>query len=93
MRHIGWNNVLCISGGQYLFDDASNTVIFPVGNGYKVIVTYHPVPDTYTVKREFHRAGKIFPKGTVEYVYAPQLGQIAYDASLYSTPFGQEVYQ
>lgn len=86
LQQIGRMNVLAISGGRSSSDlDAEGriTLTLPVGNGYKVEVTYDSGWDTYIVSRVFIRAGKRFVKGTVEQVYCDQVGEVAYRASCY----------
>lgn len=79
-QQIGIGNLLAISGGrQKAF---KSTVFLPVARGYYVAVTLTPA-DEYTVSRIFVRAGKISVKETFEGVYAENVGEVAYRASLY----------
>lgn len=80
---IGTGNILAISGGRLSYDEKGQTLILPVASGYQVLVTYQPVPDTYTVRRVMIRGGKVFEKGAVENVYADQVGEVAYRASCF----------
>lgn len=81
--HIGTGNILAISGGRLSYDEKRHTLILPVASGYQVLVTYQPVPDTYTVRRVMIRGGKVFEKGIVDNVYADQVGDVAYRASCF----------
>jgi len=90
---IGRMNVLAISGGRVhsIVNDEGETVEvqLPVGHGYRVAITLGFM-DTYTVRREFVRAGKVFVKGVVEDVYYDEIGEVAYKASCYvNVPFGK----
>ena len=101
LRQIGSMNVLAISGGrvemihetsdQYA-DGVERTepigVRLPVAAGYRVDVVLDRASDTYTVNRVFARGGKDFPKGTMTGIYAEQVGDVAYSASIYTEPFG-----
>lgn len=94
VNQMGRMNVLAISGGRVhaIVNDEGQTVEvqFPVGHGYRVAITLGFM-DTYTVRREFVRAGKVFVKGVVEDVYFDQVGEIAYQASCYvNVPFGEK---
>ena len=92
LRQIGNITLLAISGGRrevHTTPSGDPLLRLPVGNGYRVDVIYDRASDTYTVNRVFSRGGKDFPKGTMTYVYADQLSDIAYLASSFrSHPFG-----
>lgn len=82
LDQIGTMNILAISGGRVLRTD-ENTVHLPVSNGYVVEVKYVPGRDLYTVSRLLKRGAKVFQKGTIEDVYAEDLGEIAYLTSCF----------
>lgn len=100
LRQIGSMNVMAISGGRVemihdnvTYSDGTNAdepigVRLPVAAGYRVDVVLDRASDTYTVNRVFVRGGKEYPKGTMSGVYAEQVGDIAYAASIYLEPFG-----
>ena len=95
VKQIGRMNVLAISGGRVhsLVNDEGETVEvqLPVSHGYRVAITLGFM-DTWIVRREFVRAGKVFVKGVVEDVYFTEVGEVAYKASCYvNVPFGEEV--
>jgi len=95
LRQIGMMNVFAISGGRWTAitneEGECVEVILPVGKGYRVAITLGFM-DTYTVRREFVRAGKVFEKGVVEDVYCDEVGEVAYKASCFvNVPFGEEV--
>jgi hypothetical protein len=73
-------NWLALSGGRY--EVFNSTVFLPVSRGYWVAVTL-TAADDYTVNRIFIRAGKITVKETFEGVYAENIGDVAYHASLF----------
>lgn len=91
-RQIGSMNILAISGGRR--EAVSETILrLPVSSGYKVEVELDEGSDTYTVRRVTIRKSKGVPVrkvlGEVSYVFADQVGEMAYQASCYkSNPFG-----
>lgn len=80
LEQIGRINVLSISGGRICHTETG--VLFPVAQGYWVTV-HLSSDDTYVVRRVFYRSkhGKV--KSEWRNVYAEQVGEIAYRASLY----------
>ena len=80
LEQIGRMNWLAISGGRY--EVFNSTVFFPVSHGYRVAVTL-TAADDYRVTRILLRAGKISVKETFEGVYAENIGDVAYNASLF----------
>lgn len=87
LRQIGTMNVLAISGGRWGIHEGD--LILPVSNGYKVRVHLDLASDTYTVTREFVRAGKITVKGVQTNVYCDEVGEVAYRAHAFrSYEFG-----
>jgi len=91
---IGRMNVLAISGGRVgvVKNNEGETieVELPCGAGYRIsiILAWN---DTYTVTRQFVRAGTVFQKGTIEGVYCDQVGEIAYKASCWrNVEFGEK---
>lgn len=89
-HHIGPMNILAISGGRIIEVDA-NTINLPVHYGYSVEVEYKPGSDTYTVRRMWKRGTTVKVRGSVDYVYADQVGDAAYRASCFRDAFGTEV--
>jgi hypothetical protein len=87
LAQIGIGNILAISGGRIRSvindDGATIRVELPVSNGYRVAIEL-ALDDTYTVSREFVRAGKVFQKGTIKDVYFYEVGEVAYRASCYA---------
>jgi hypothetical protein len=81
LRQIGDMNVLGISGGRFI--RTLTSLLMPVAKGYWVTVTLAP-DDTYTVQRVFIRSGKASVKLKMEGVYADQVSNDAFMASLYS---------
>lgn len=94
LRQIGGLTVAAISGGRrevFTTPNGDTGVRLPVSNGYRVDVIYDRASDSYTVNRVFSRGGRDFPKGSMSWVYADQLSDIAYLASSFrSHPFGTE---
>ena len=93
IAQIGRMNIFAISGGRVGVDknDDGETikVELPVSNGYRVSIGLN-WNDTWTVSREFVRAGKVSNKGTLENVYADQVGEVAYQASCFrNVKFGE----
>jgi hypothetical protein len=93
MHQIGRGNVLAISGGR--FDTLTNEdgevtdLLLPVAYGYRVRINL-AANDTYTVRREFVRGGKVYEKGKVEDVHCTEVGEVAYRASCYvNVDFGE----
>jgi hypothetical protein len=80
IEQIGPRTVLAISGGRVLVRDTGITL--PVSSGYKVTVDL-AANDTYTVRRIFTRAGRVWVKGERSGVYCDQVGEAAYEASCY----------
>lgn len=90
LRQIGSMQILSISGGRVLHRETGVTL--PVGRGYSVTVDLAP-SDTYTVRRVFTRAGKVWIKGEETEVYCDQLGDSAYRASCFvNVDFGESGY-
>ena len=85
-KQIGLNNLFAISGGRILAvrneDQETVEVILPVGKGYRVAITLG-YDDTYIVRREFVRGGKVFTKGVQKNVYFDEVGDVAYYASCF----------
>ena len=79
-RQIGVGNLLAVSGGR--IKAFKSTVFLPVARGYYVAVTL-TAADDYKVSRIFVRAGKVSVKETFEGVYAENVGEVAYRASLF----------
>lgn len=77
---IGRGQIMAISGGRVLRTDQG--VYLPVGRGYWVAVQL-AADDTYVVTRVLYRqkTGKV--KQQWRNVYAEQLGEVAYAASLF----------
>jgi len=96
VRQIGMMNVFAISGGHVGViknnDGETVEVELKVGKGYRVCITLN-FWDTWTVRREYVRNGKVFDKGVIEDVYYDMVGEVAYQASLFiSNPdFGKKV--
>ena len=85
LNQIGKMNIFGISGGRVgVIVEKKETVEIhlPVSNGYRVSVKYG-WNDTWTVARQFVRAGVVFDKGTVENVYAEDVSEVAYQASCF----------
>jgi hypothetical protein len=78
-------NIFAISGGRVgVIKEEGETVAIemPVSHGYWVVISLG-WDDTWTVTREYIRKGVVTNKGTLEGVYADQVGEIAYQASCY----------
>jgi hypothetical protein len=93
LHQIGRGNVMAISGGRFdtlTNDDGEVTdLILPVAYGYRVRINLE-VNDTYTVRREFVRGGKVYEKGRQEGVHCDEVANVAYRASCYvNVEFGQ----
>lgn len=93
LDQIGMMNVFAISGGRWSVarDEGGEVtdLLLPVAHGYRVRVSL-AVNDTYTVRREFVRGGKIYEKGRQEDVYFDEIGEVAYRASCYvNVEFGR----
>lgn len=89
INQIGMGNIFAISGGRVEHLDTG--IIMPVSNGYSVWVNL-AWDDTYTVSRIYKRGLKLFIKGTVEGVYAENIGEVAYVASCFvNREFGKKV--
>jgi hypothetical protein len=93
LDQIGTMNVFAISGGRRgVMRDENGEVtdlILPVAHGYRVRISL-AANDTYTVRREFVRGGKVYEKGRQEDVYCDEIGEVAYRASCYvNVEFGQ----
>jgi len=78
VAQIGKMNYFAISGGRGIKGQSS--LLMPVHAGYWVTVTLDP-SDTYTVRRIFCRAGKVFVKHEWTDVYCDEVGDVAYLAS------------
>lgn len=76
---IGHANMLAISGGRS--SNFYQCTIMPVAYGYHVVISLN-ADDTYKVQRVFMRAGKASIKAEWTNVYADQIGEVAYQASL-----------
>jgi hypothetical protein len=93
---IGIMNIFAISGGRVgnIVNDQGETikVELPVSNGYRVSIELG-WDDTWTVSRQFVRKGIVSDKGTIEGVYADQVGEVAYQASCFRSnrDFGKVV--
>jgi len=89
-------NLFAVSGGRIkAYTDESQEVIrveLPVAYGYSVRIEL-AWDDTYTVSRVFTRSGKTTVKGFVTGIYFDQVGEVAYQASLYisNKEFGKAV--
>ena len=87
LQQIGSMNVMAISGGRSsaVYDSSGRPVgvSLPVSNGYSVVV-YLDFSDTYVVERCFRDN----VKGSLDYVYSDQVGEIAYRASCFHDDFG-----
>ena len=79
VRQIGTMNVLAISGGRV--NHHRTGVILPVAHGYRVCVDL-AADDTYTVRRILVRGAKMWTKSETAGVYASEVGEVAYRASL-----------
>jgi hypothetical protein len=93
LDQISMMNVFAISGGRRGVmrdeDGEVTDLILPVAYGYRVRISL-AANDTYTVRREFVRGGKIYEKGRQEDVYCDEVGEVAYRASCYvNVEFGQ----
>jgi hypothetical protein len=73
-------NFLAISGGRKII--FRSTVFLPVARGYYVAISL-TAADDYKVSRIFVRAGKVSVKETFEGVFAENVGEVAYRASLF----------
>lgn len=88
VNQIGGGNIAAISGGR-VGRAGATAVNLPVSNGYVVRVEYVPGRDTYRVERLRTHRGVARSHGSVEDVYADQLGEVAYRASCFHDgPFG-----
>ena len=87
LQQIGNMNVMAISGGRTegVYNSSGQTVgvNLPVSNGYSVVV-YLDASDTYVVERCYRDN----VKGSVDYVYGDNVGEIAYRASCFKDAFG-----
>jgi hypothetical protein len=92
LGQIGRGNIFAISGGRVgVIRENGETVgiELPVSNGYRVSIKLG-WDDTWTVSRQFVRAGVVFDKGTLTNVYADQVSEIAYQASCFrNVEFGK----
>jgi hypothetical protein len=77
---LGIWNIRAISGGRVTIRKTGITL--PCGNGYSVTIDLAG-NDTYTVRRIFTRAGKVWVKGERTDVYADQVGEVAYRAGMF----------
>jgi hypothetical protein len=85
-QQIGFGNICAISGGRVRA--VTETMLrMPVSSGYHVEVELDEGSDTYTVRRVTIRKAKGVPvhkvKGEVTYVFADQVGEMAYQASCF----------
>lgn len=81
IRQMGRMNFLAACGGRVF--SLPDGIDMPTGEGYRIWVRYTP-SDDYTVERVFVRGGKVFHKGKATMVYAPELGEVVYNASCYA---------
>lgn len=89
ISQIGMGNIFSISGGR--IQGRETGITMPVSNGYSVWIDLS-WDDTYTVSRVFKRSGKFIIKGTVEGVFAENVGEVAYEASCFvNVEFGKKV--
>jgi len=90
LNQIGRRNLMAISGDRVrvIRNSELDTVEIwlPVSSGYGVSVSLG-WDDTYTVAREFVRAGKVSDKGTIEGVYCDEVGEVAYQASCFRSNY------
>lgn len=77
---IGMGNIFAISGGRIEVHD--NGFRLPVAYGYAVVI-FLEANDTYTVQTTFTRSGKTTVKHEWTDIYANQVGEAAYQASLF----------
>jgi kynurenine formamidase len=85
IAQIGKMNIFAISGGRVgvIVENGETVAIeMPVSQGYWVVISLG-WDDTWTVTRQYVRKGVVTDKGTLEGVYADQVGEIAYQASCY----------
>jgi len=80
LAQIGNGNLGAISGGRVTARPTGVTL--PVGKGYAVTVDL-AWNDTYTVRRVFTRADKVWIKGEMTDVYCDEVGEQAYRASCF----------
>jgi hypothetical protein len=80
LRQIGMMNVLATSGGRV--EHRATGVTLKCGCGYYVTVDLAP-GDTYTVRREFRRAGKVAVRGERTGVYCDEVGEQVYRAGCF----------
>lgn len=96
IAQIGQMNIFAISGGRVgVTKNAEGETVaieLKVSNGYRVTIELG-WNDTYTVSREFVRAGVVKNKGTIEGVYCEEVGEVAYQASCFrsNNAFGKVV--
>jgi hypothetical protein len=81
ISQIGRMNVLAISGGRVLTHNTG--VILPVAYGHKVAIDLS-ANDSYTVRHTYTRGAKVWIKREWTDVHASEVGNIAYEASLYN---------
>lgn len=80
VQQIGRWNMMAISGGRAV--RTTHTLILPVSNGFKVVVSVDPMDD-YTVRRLFVRGTKVFDHGVAEHVGCERVSEVAYYASCF----------
>jgi len=86
IKQIGFGNFLAICGGRWkaIQNEEGEVVevVLPCGKGYSVAITL-AWNDTYIVRRDF---GVKNPrtKGVLTDVYCDQVGEVAYQASLFA---------
>lgn len=88
VTQIGRGNIMAICGLPSRIKPLADGIEMPVANGYKVRVRLSG--DLYTVQRVLARGSKEYDKGTIEMVYAEQVGDLAYRASCYLDDFAGE---
>ena len=87
IAQIGHRNILAISGGRITRRHTGITL--PVAAGYSVTIDL-ALDDTYTVRRVFRRAGKVWVMGELAGIYCDQVGEMAYRASCFrNIAFGE----
>lgn len=80
IAQIGRMNILAVSGGR--IERHANGIRLPVAYGYAVDV-FLEADDTYTVQTTFTRSGNTSVKHEWTGVYADEVGETVYQASLY----------
>ena len=86
IKQIGSGNILAISGGRIVRGTDSD-LILPVRRNIDVRIQYNRGSDTYTVQRirrivKGANRGNILIERNFDFVYAENVGEVAYKASL-----------